>query len=149
MRPACSCLFFIFPRGWYWVCEIKSILHMYKCGTRKSHPKDRNNSSETRLCRVSDEIIQVRGWDFLVLQQYIMMDTFSRHLCEFLRFYMNFVSSTYFFRFFAFVPITNQFSRCRNGCKHSLAPKNGSEIAFQASVWLLLGFETNVGISIY
>ena len=29
---------------------------------------------------------------------------------------------------------TNEFSRCRNGCKHSLAPKNGSEIAFQASV---------------
>ena len=44
---------------------------------------------------------------------------------------------------------TNEFSRCRNGCKHSLAPKNGSKIAVQASVWFLLGFETNVGISIY
>ena len=58
--------------------------------------KDQNNSSETRLCRVSDEIIQVRGLDFLVPQQYIMMDTFSRPLFEFLRFYMNSVSSAYF-----------------------------------------------------
>ena len=41
---------------------------------------------------------------------------------------------------------TNEFSRCRNGCKHSLAPKNGSEIAFQGSVLLLFRFETNVGI---
>ena len=55
--------------------------------------EDQNNSSETRLCRVSDEIIQVRGWDFLVPQQYIMMDTFSRQLCDFLRFHMNSVSS--------------------------------------------------------
>ena len=38
---------------------------------------------------------------------------------------------------------------CRKGCKHRFEPKNGSEIAFQASVWFLLGFETNVGISIY
>ena len=52
-------------------------------------PEDQNNSSETRLCRVSDEIIQVRGWDFRVPQQYIMMDTFSRPLCDFLRFNMN------------------------------------------------------------
>ena len=43
---------------------------------------------------------------------------------------------------------TNEFSRCRNGCKHSLAPIYGSEIAFQASVLFLLGFETDVGISI-
>ena len=62
---------------------------------------------------------------------------------------MNSVSSAYFFRFFAFVPIlknnfTNEFSRCRNGCKHSLPPKNGSEIAFQVSVSFLVGFETNV-----
>ena len=56
-------------------------------------PEDPNNSSETRLCRVSDEIIRVRGWDFLVPQQYIMMDTFSRPVCDFLRFYMNSVSS--------------------------------------------------------
>ena len=27
-------------------------------------------------------------------------------------------------------------------------PKNGSEIAFQASVLFLLGFETNIGLSI-
>ena len=63
-------------------------------------PEDQNNSSETRHCRVSDEIIQVLGWDFLVPQQNIMMDTFSFPLCDFLRFYMNSVSSTYFFRFF-------------------------------------------------
>ena len=36
-----------------------------------------------------------------------------------------------------------------NGCKQSLAPTNGSETAFQASVWFLLGFETNVGVSIF
>ena len=40
---------------------------------------------------------------------------------------------------------TNKFSRCRNGLKHRLAPKNGSEIALKASVLFLLGFETNVG----
>ena len=68
-------------------------------------PEDQNNLSEKRLCGVSDEIIQVRGRDFLVPQQYIMMDTFSRPLCDVLRFYMNSVSSAYFFRFFAFVPI--------------------------------------------
>ena len=56
-------------------------------------PEDQNNSSETRLCRVSDETIQVRGWDFLVPQQDIMMDTFSRPMCDFLRFYLNSVSS--------------------------------------------------------
>ena len=67
---------------------------------------------------------------------------------------MNSVSSAYFFSFF-FVcsnlknKFTNEFSRCSNGCKHSLAPKNGSKIAFQASVLFLLGFEINVGISIY
>ena len=77
---------------------------MYCCGTRKSDPRTRIISSETRL-RVSDEIILVRGSDFLVPQQYIMMDTFSRPLCDFLRFYMNSASSVYFFRFFAFVPI--------------------------------------------
>ena len=43
---------------------------------------------------------------------------------------------------------TNEFSRCRTECKHSVAPKYRSEIAFQASVLFLLGFETNVGISI-
>ena len=44
-----------------------------------------------------DEITQVRGWDFLVPQQYIMMDTFSRTLFDFLRFYMNSVRSAFFF----------------------------------------------------
>ena len=117
-------------------------------------PEDQNNSLETRLCRVSDEIIQVRGWDFLVPQQYIMMDTFSRPLCDILRFYMNSVSSAYFLDFFRLFQsknnkLTNEFSRCRNGCKNSLAPNNGSKIAFQASILFLLGFKTNVGISIY
>ena len=66
---------------------------------------------------------------------------------------MNSVSSAYFLDFF-FVcfnqknKFTNEFSRCRKGCKQSLSPKNGSEIAFQASVFFLLGFESNVGISI-
>ena len=83
-----------------------------------------------------------------------MMDTFSRPVCVFLRFNMNSVSSAYFFRFFCVCSnlknkFTNEFSRCKNGCKHSLTPKNGSEIAFQASVWFLLGFETKVGISFY
>ena len=68
-------------------CGSKNILHMYCCGTRKSHPR-------TRI------ICQKRG-----PQQYIMMDTFSRPLCDFLRFYMNSVSSAQFFRFFVFVPI--------------------------------------------
>ena len=83
-----------------------------------------------------------------------MMDTFSRPLFEFLRFYINSVSSAYFFQIFCVCSnlknkFTNEFSRCRKGCKYSLAPKYGSEIAFQASVLFLLGFETNVGISIY
>ena len=64
---------------------------------------------------------------------------------------MNSVSSAFFY-FFIFCAcyylkhkFTNAFSRCRNGCIHNLAPKNGSEIAFQALVLFLLGFETNVG----
>ena len=57
-------------------------------------PEDLNNFvRNSALCRVSDEIIQVLGWDFLVPQQYIMMDTFSRPICDLLRFYMNSVSS--------------------------------------------------------
>ena len=50
-------------------------------GDKEFTPKDQNKSSETSLCRVSDEIIQVQGWGFLVPQQYIMMDTFSCPLC--------------------------------------------------------------------
>ena len=70
-------------------------------------PEDQNNSSETRLCQVFDKIIRVRGWDFLVQQQYIMIDTFSHPLFDFLRFFnMNSVSPSYFFfRFFTLVPI--------------------------------------------
>ena len=82
-----------------------------------------------------------------------MMDTFSRPLCDFLKFfYMNSVCSAIFLhilRLFQSKNKFNRFSRCRNGCKHSLAPKDRSEIAFQASVLFLLGFETNVGIRIY
>ena len=67
---------------------------------------------------------------------------------------MNSVSSVYFLKIFCVCfhlknKFTNKFSRCRNGCKRSLAPKNGSEIAFQALVLFLLGFETKVGISIF
>ena len=45
--------------------------------------EDQTNSSETRLYQVSDKIIRVRGWYLLVPQKYIMMDTFSRPLCDF------------------------------------------------------------------
>ena len=75
------------------IIESKSIHHDVLLWDKEIPPEDQNNSSETRLFRVSDEIIQVRGWDFLVPQQYIMMDTFSRPLFDFLRFYMNSVSS--------------------------------------------------------
>ena len=83
-----------------------------------------------------------------------MMDTFSRPLFDFLRFYKDSVSSAYFFKNFCVCSnvknkFTNEVSRCRKGCKHSLAPKNGSKIAFQAPVLFLLGFETNVDVSIY
>ena len=83
-----------------------------------------------------------------------MMDTFSRPFCDYLRFNIEFCHFCIFFLDFCVYSklknkFTNDFSRCRNGCKHSLAPKNGSEIAFQASVLFLLGFEINVGISIY
>ena len=44
---------------------------------------------------------------------------------------------------------TNKFSRCRNGCKHSLAPKNRSEITFQAPVLFYCGLKlTLVSVSI-
>ena len=68
-----------------------------------------------------------------------MMDTFSRPLSDFYGFICIMSVLHIFLRFFAFVPITNEFTRCRNGCKHSLSPKYGSEIAFQASVLFLLG----------
>ena len=38
-------------------------------------PEDQKNSSEMRLCRISDEIIQVRGWNFLVAYQYFFSPT--------------------------------------------------------------------------
>ena len=125
---------------------------MYCCWTRKSHLRNRIICQKRGSAKFV-KIIQVRGWDFLVPQQYIMMHTFSCPLFYFLRFYMNSVSSAYFFRclrlFQSKKKYTNEFSRCRKGCTHSLAPKNGSKIAFQASIQFLLGFETNVGISIY
>ena len=70
-----------------------SFIHVCIVVGQGNPTEDQNNSSETRLCRVSDEIIQARGWDSLVPQQYIMMDTFSRPICVVLRFYMNSVSS--------------------------------------------------------
>ena len=45
-------------------------------------PEDQNNSSETRLCKVSDKIILVGEWNFFVPHQYIMMDTFSHPPCD-------------------------------------------------------------------
>ena len=50
---------------------------------------------------------------------------------------MNSASSAYFFNFFLRLfqskkKLPNEFSRCRNWCKHSLASKNGSEIAFSS-----------------
>ena len=44
---------------------------------------------------------------------------------------------------------TNKFSRCKNGCNHGLAPKNGSKIAFQVSVLFLFGLEISVSIDWY
>ena len=126
---------------------------MYCCGTRKSHPRTRIIRQKRGSAEFLTKLFRSEGGISLVPQQYIMMDTFSRPFFDFLRFYMNFVSSAEFFRFFCVCSnlknkFTNEFSRCRNGCKHSLAPKNGSEIAYQASVLFLLGFETNVGFSI-
>ena len=37
--------------------------------------EDQNNLSEMMLCRVSDNITQIQGWNFLVPQHYTMMDT--------------------------------------------------------------------------
>ena len=64
---------------------------------KKIPPKNPSNPSETRLCRVSDEFIQVLCSVFLVPQPHIMMGTFSRSLCFFSRFYMNSVSTAYVF----------------------------------------------------
>ena len=56
--------------------------------------EDQNNLSKTRLLRVSDEIIQVRRWDFTTIHHdgYFFSPTL-----QLLRFYMNSVSSAYFF----------------------------------------------------
>ena len=46
---------------------IKSTLHMYCCETRiETPPEDQSNSSQTRLYRVSGQLVRVRGRDFLV-----------------------------------------------------------------------------------
>ena len=44
--------------------------------------------------------------------------------------------------------LTNEFSRCRKGCKHSLAPKNRSEVAFHASVLFYWGLKLTL-VSVY
>ena len=131
---------------------IKSILHKYCCGTRQSHPR----IIIIRQKRGSVEFLTKlfgSGWDFLVPQQYIMMDTFSRPICDFFKVLYEFcqIRIIYFFCVCSNLKnkFTNEFSRYKNGCKHSLAPKNGNKIALQASVLFSLGFETNVDISIY
>ena len=58
---------------------------------------------------------------------------------------MNSVSSAFFLDFCVCSNLknkfTNEFSRCRKECKHTLAPKNGSEIAFQAPVLFYWGLK--------
>ena len=82
-----------------------------------------------------------------------MMDTFSRQLSDFLRFYVNSVSYAYFFWIFCFCSnlenkFTNEFSRCRNGSKHSLAPKNGGEAHFKRQFCFYWGLKlTLVSVS--
>ena len=46
--------------------------------------------------------------------------------------------------------VTNKFFRCRNGCKLSLAPKNGGKkIAFQASVLFFGGLKLNSSFYVF
>ena len=83
---------------------IKSILHMYCCGTRKSHPRTRiirqkRGSAEFLTTNYSGPRVGFPCPTTIHHDGYI----FSTTLCL-LRFYMNSVSSAYFFRFFAFVP---------------------------------------------
>ena len=93
---------------------------------------------------------RVREWDFLVPQQYIMMDTFSRPLCNFLRFYVNSVNFAYFLKdFFAFfqskqIRSTTNFPYAEMGINIVEHPKKEAKKVFQASVLFLLWFETVV-----
>ena len=72
---------------------------MYCCWTRKSHSRTRIINQKRGTAEFLTKFFQVRGQDFLVPQQYIIMDTFSRPLFDFLTFYMNSVSSAYFLDF--------------------------------------------------
>ena len=85
--------------------------------------EDQNNLSETGLCRVSDEIIRDRGWDFLSTT-ILLFTHFCDEFCQFLvQNKICCVSSNRKNKF------TNEFSRCKK-----FLPQNGSEITFQASV---------------
>ena len=120
------------------VCENKSILHMYCCGTRKSHPRTWIISSETRLPsfwrnysgpRVGFPCPTTINHDGYFFSPTLWLFKVLYDFCQFrISFQIFCVCSNLKNKF------TNEFSRCRNGCKDSLAPKNGSEIAFQASV---------------
>ena len=71
---------------------------------------------------------------------------------------MNSVSSAYFFRFFCVCSnlknkFTNEFSRCRNGCKHSLHLKTESKQHFKRRfgfywdlklTWVTVSFDKDV-----
>ena len=53
----------------------KTILLYVLMWDKEIPPEDRKNSSEMRFCRISYEIIQVRGWNFLVPYQYFFSPT--------------------------------------------------------------------------
>ena len=48
-RSTCSRLLFVFPMGWYWVCEINRIHHWCSVGTEKSQPEGPPFQWGTRL----------------------------------------------------------------------------------------------------
>ena len=73
----------------------------------------------------SSKSIWVRGWDFLVPQQYIIMDTFFSPIFEVLY-------ELYQFRIRLCSNRKNKFNNeFWSTNKHSLPPENGSEIAFK------------------
>ena len=54
-------------------------------GEKEFKPSDPNNFVRNEAELVSDEIIWVLGWYFLVTQQFIMMDTFSCPLWDYFK----------------------------------------------------------------
>ena len=94
--------------------------------------EDQNNPSETRLSQVCDGIIWVWVWNYIVQQQFIIMNTIYLPTVIF-----KVVDLNEFYQFFheeiLFLhqknKLTNELFRCRNGCKQNLAPK----LEFQVS----------------